>query len=85
MSPLVDPISVLRGPPSAAALVSRGKEALLGLRGYPAGGTGEAEVVQRLLGGTTRRVQEAGHLLLERLIKGKVGREGAAAGWVNRE
>ena len=67
-------MSLLRsGQPSPAGLVSRGKDALLGLKGYPAGSAGEAEVVQRLLGATTSRVQEAGHLLLERLIKGKVG------------
>ena len=65
-------MSILRGPPTAASFISRGKEALLSLRGYPAGGAGEADVVLRLLGGATRRVQEAGHLLLERLIKGKV-------------
>ena len=74
VSPLVEPMSLLRGgQPSPAGLVSRGKDALLGLKGYPTGSAGEAEVVQRLLGATTSRVQEAGHLLLERLIKGKVG------------
>jgi len=75
VSPLVDPTSLLRGgQPSPSGLVSRGKDALLGLKGYPSGSGGEAEVVQRLLGVTTSRIQEAGHLLLERLIKGKVGK-----------
>lgn len=50
--------------------VVQAREALMSLRGYPSS-PGETDVVVKMVETAVRRIQEAGHLLLERLLKGK--------------
>lgn len=74
VSSVVDPMLVfqLRGSVNPNMVKSRGKDALLALKGYPMGNAAQLDVTLQTLQSSQVKARDATHKILERVIKGKV-------------